>query len=117
MIRLHTKQTNLYLTSTRYEKIKNHYNDNLGCTVEEFMNHIKKKIEYFNTYLSTNEQLTLENITIDHIKPVSKFDLNNQNKHKNCSATSYDNRQQKKHHRSSVLMASKKASAVRATSD
>jgi hypothetical protein len=76
-VRYHSKQIKRYLTSTKYEKIKNHYNDNLGCTVEEFINHIKTKVEYFNTYLSTNEQMTLDNIHIDHIKPISQFNLDN----------------------------------------
>jgi len=84
LIRLHTNQIKRYLTSSRYEKIKNHYNDNLGCTVDEFINHIKKKIEYFNTYLSTSEPMTLENITIDHIKPVSKFKLDDENDFLDC---------------------------------
>ena len=44
LLRLHTKQIKIYLTTSRYEKIKNHYNDNLGCTVEEFVNHIKRKL-------------------------------------------------------------------------
>jgi hypothetical protein len=75
VVRYHSKQIKKYLTSTRYEKIKNHYNDNLGCTVEEFIDHIKKKMDYFNTYLSTSEQMTLNNIHLDHIKPISKFNL------------------------------------------
>ncbi len=55
------------------KKIKNHYDNNLGCTVEEFVNHIKKKIEYFNTFMSITEQMTLNNIHIDHIEPISKL--------------------------------------------
>ena len=84
LVRLHTKQIKKYLTSPKYEKIKTHYNDNLGCTVEEFINHIEKKIEYFNSYLSTNEQMTLENISIDHIKPVSKFNLDDEDEFLQC---------------------------------
>jgi hypothetical protein len=72
-VRCHSKQIKTYLTSTRYEKIKNHYNDNLGCTVEEFINHIKMKIEYFNTYSSTTDQMTLNHIHIDNNKPMSQF--------------------------------------------
>jgi hypothetical protein len=83
-VRYHSKQIKRYLTSTRYEKIKNHYNDNLGCTVEEFINHINMKIEYFNTYLSTSERMSLNNITIDHIKPVSKFNLDNADEFLDC---------------------------------
>ena len=84
LIRIYTHQIKKYLTSPKYEKIKNHYNDNLGCTVDEFINHIKKKIEYFNTYLSTNEQMTLNNISIDHIKPISKFNLEDENEFLDC---------------------------------
>ena len=81
---MHTQKIKKYLLSPKYEKIKNHYNDNLGCTVDEFMNHINKKIDYFNTYLSTNEQMSLNNITIDYIKPVSKFNLDDENEFLDC---------------------------------
>jgi hypothetical protein len=84
LIRLHTQQIKRYLTSTRYEKIKNHYIYNLGCTVNEFINLIKNKIEYFNTYLSTNEQMTIDNISIDHIKPISNFNLDDENEFLEC---------------------------------
>ncbi len=84
LIRLHTHQIKRYLTSTTYEKIKKHYNDNLGCTVEEFIDHVKKKMEYFNTYSSTSEQMTLDNITLDHIKPISKFNLDDADEFLEC---------------------------------
>ena len=84
LLRLHTQQIKNYLTSSLNEKIKNHYNDFLGCTVEDFINHIKKKIEYFNTYMATTKQMTLDNIHIDHIKPVSKFNLDDEVEFLNC---------------------------------
>jgi hypothetical protein len=84
LLRLYTAQFKTYLTTSRYEKIKNHYNDFLGCTVEEFINHIKNKIQYFNTYMATSKQMTLDNIHIDHIKPVSKFNLDDEVEFLNC---------------------------------
>ena len=84
LIRLHTKRIKTYLTSPRYEIIKNHYNDDLGCTVQEFIDHIKTKMNYFNTFLATSEQMTFENITIDHIKPISKFNLDNVEEYMDC---------------------------------
>ena len=52
--------------------------------MEEFVNHIKKKIDYFNTYIATTEQMTISNIHIDHIKPVSKFKLDDVDEFLNC---------------------------------
>ena len=83
-MRLHTNQIKNYLISPIYEKIKNHYNDFLGCTVENFINHIKNKIEYFNTYMAESEQMSINNIHIDHIKPVSKFNLDDVDEFLDC---------------------------------
>ena len=84
LIRLYTSQIKFFLTSPRYVKIKNHYNDKLGCTVIEFVNHIKKNIEYVNTYMATTEQRTLNHIHFDHIKPVRKFNLDDDDEFLNC---------------------------------
>jgi len=50
-------------------EVKNkHSIEYLGCDSESFLQHIKRKM---------TEDMTFDNIHIDHIKPVSKFDLNN----------------------------------------
>jgi hypothetical protein len=41
-------------------------------------------MDHFNTYLSTNELMTFQNIDIDHIKPISKFDLDNEDEFLDC---------------------------------
>ena len=41
-------------------------------------------MDYFNTYLSTNEQMTFDNIHIDHVKPVSKFNLDDEDDFLDC---------------------------------
>ena len=41
-------------------------------------------MDYFNTYLSTDEQMTFNNIHIDHIKPVSKFNLDDEDEFLDC---------------------------------
>jgi hypothetical protein len=40
----------------------------LGCSAKEFFEHIKSKM---------TDEMTIDNIHLDHIKPVSKFNLNN----------------------------------------
>jgi hypothetical protein len=47
----------------------------LGCTVE-----------YFNEYLTAKmtEEMSFDNIHIDHIKPVSRFDLSNPEEFLEC---------------------------------
>ena len=47
----------------------------LGCTPEQFIIHIQSKL---------TERMTLNNIHIDHIKPVSRFDLDNEDELKMC---------------------------------
>ena len=56
----------------------------LGCNVEELINYFQKKIDYFNAYLSTSEEMTFFNIHIDHIKPVSKFNLVDEDEFLDC---------------------------------
>jgi hypothetical protein len=47
----------------------------LGCSLEEFIIFIQSKM--------TND-MTFENIHLDHIKPVSRFDLDNEDEFKMC---------------------------------
>jgi hypothetical protein len=68
-----------------FNNIKNkHSIEYLGCTIEEFIEHFNKKIKYFNENLITNEIMTYDNIHIDHIKPVSVFNLDNEEEFLDC---------------------------------
>ena len=35
-------------------------------------------MDYFNNFIATDELMTYDNIHIDHIKPICKFNLNNE---------------------------------------
>jgi hypothetical protein len=47
----------------------------LGCSIEYFLEYIKSKMTL---------KMTFQNIHIDHIKPVSLFDLNNEEEFLQC---------------------------------
>jgi hypothetical protein len=49
--------------------------DYLGCSIEYFYDYIKSKL---------TEEMTFENIEYDHIKPISVFDLENEEEFLNC---------------------------------
>jgi len=54
----------------------------LGCDIEIFINHIKKKIDLFN---EKNEiKMTFDNIHLDHIKPISRFNLDDEEEFLSC---------------------------------
>jgi len=55
----------------------------LGCSAEYFMEYFKKKMDKFNLF--SEIEMTWSNIHIDHIKPISVFDLNNQDEFIDCS--------------------------------
>jgi hypothetical protein len=56
----------------------------LGCNIEEFIQYFQKKMDYFNTYLSTSERMKFNNVHIEHIKPVSKFNLDDTDEFLDC---------------------------------
>ena len=56
----------------------------LGCTIEELIYMFEQKMKYFNNYLSSGEIMTWDNIHIDHIKPVSVFDLDDEDEFLDC---------------------------------
>ena len=56
----------------------------LGCDIKEYINHIQNKIKYFNDFIATDIQMNTNNIHLDHIKPVSKFNLKNENEFLEC---------------------------------
>jgi len=47
----------------------------LGCTPEQFITHIQSKM---------SGEMNFDNIHLDHIKPVSKFNLDNEEEFKMC---------------------------------
>jgi hypothetical protein len=86
---------NLYLVNLQRNQIRRCFNNSkldkfkhsieyLGCNIDTFLNHINKKIEYYNTFLATDKLMSLNNIHIDHIKPVSKFNLDDEDDFLNC---------------------------------
>ena len=54
----------------------------LGCSAEYFIEYFKKKMNKFNLF--SEIEMTWDNIHIDHIKPVSVFDLDNEDEFLNC---------------------------------
>ena len=51
----------------------------LGCSINQLIDTFDKKIQFFNYHLATHTLMTWDNIHIDHIKPISKFNLDNEN--------------------------------------
>ena len=54
----------------------------LGCSAEYFMEYFKRKMDKFNLF--SEIEMTWDNIHIDHIKPISVFDLDNEDDFLNC---------------------------------
>ena len=83
LVQLQRNQINRCFKSSTLDKNK-HSIEYLGCDIDTFINHFNKKIEYFHQFIATDELMTFDNIHIDHIKPVSKFDLDNEDEFLNC---------------------------------
>ena len=49
----------------------------LGSSAEDFVKYLQKKIDIYN--MTNMTDMTFKNIQLDHIKPISKFDLNDKN--------------------------------------
>ena len=41
-------------------------------------------MDYYNQFMATDELMTFANVHIDHIKPVSKFNLDNEEEFLDC---------------------------------
>jgi len=78
------KQINRCFKSSLLNKNK-HSIEYLGCDIETFINHFQNKIDYFNNNISIDEIMTFHNIHIDHINPISKFNLDDENEFLKCS--------------------------------
>jgi hypothetical protein len=84
LIYLQRKQINRSFKSSLLNKNK-HSIEYLGCDIETLINHFQKKIDYFNNNIAIDEIMTFHNIHIDHIKPISKFNLDDENEFLKCS--------------------------------
>jgi hypothetical protein len=84
LIHLQRGQINRCFKSSLLNKNK-HSIEYLGCDIETFINHFQKKIDYFNNNIASDEIMTFHNIHIDHIKPVSKFNLDDEDEFLKCS--------------------------------
>jgi len=83
LIHLQRNQIRRCFNNSKLDKSK-HSIEYLGCDIETFLNHIEKKITYYNTYLFTDKVMTWDNIHIDHIKPVSRFNLDDEDEFLDC---------------------------------
>ena len=57
----------------------------VGCSADEFVEHMQKKMDYFNQFLATDTVMTFSNIHFDHIKPIKAFDLENEDDFNACN--------------------------------
>ncbi len=83
LINIQRGQINRCFKSSTLHKNK-HSIEYLGCDIETFICYFQKKIDYFNTFIATDEIMSFDNIHIDHIKPISKFDLDNEDDFLDC---------------------------------
>ena len=84
LIHLQRSQIKRCFKSSLLDKNK-HSIEYLGCDIETFINHFQKKIDYFNNNIAIDEIMTFNNIHIDHIKPISKFNLDDEDEFLKCS--------------------------------
>jgi len=75
--------TRLFKNSTLIKK--NHSIEYLGISSDEFIDFFEKKMNLYNDNDNNIIEMTWNNIHIDHIKPVSVFDLDDENEFLNCA--------------------------------
>jgi len=81
LVKIQRTQIKRCFSKSSLDKSK-HSIEYLGCNIETFINHIQKKIDIFN---EKNEiKMTFDNIHLDHIKPVSRFNLDDENEFLDC---------------------------------
>ncbi|NDB55226.1 hypothetical protein EB169_05285 [archaeon] len=56
--------------------------DYLGCDMKYFMEYFQKKMDLFNKF--SDIEMTWDNIHIDHIKPISSFNLDDEDEFLDC---------------------------------
>ena len=83
----------LYLVNLQRQQIRRCFNNStlvkeqksieyLGCSIDFFIQYFQNKMDIAN--VDKEEKMTFDNIHIDHIKPVSMFDLNNKEEFLKC---------------------------------
>tara|TARA_Y100000389_G_scaffold29522_1_gene25138 strand:+ start:528 stop:1478 length:951 start_codon:yes stop_codon:yes gene_type:complete len=63
---------------------KNKSIEYLGCSIEYFVKYFQDKIDLFNIDKKDQDKMTIYNIHIDHIKPISKFYLDEEDEFLKC---------------------------------
>jgi hypothetical protein len=81
LINLQRGQIKRCLKLSNLSKTK-HSIEYLGCSTEYFIEYFKKKMELFNQF--SEIEMTWDNIHIDHIKPVSVFNLDDEEEFLSC---------------------------------
>jgi len=77
---------NYQRTKNKWKLLATPYENPLGCSNEYFKNFILLKMELYNDEcINEDDRMTIDNITIDHIKPVCKFNSNNINDYYKCN--------------------------------
>lgn len=71
------------LKSERLQKTK-HTIEYLDCSVEEFKEHIERCMEESNKTRPESLKMNWSNIHLDHIKPVSRFNLQDPEEFSKC---------------------------------
>jgi len=83
----------LYLVNLQRQQIRRCFNSStlvkeqksieyLGCSIDFFIQYFQNKMDIAN--VDKEEKMTFDNIHIDHIKPVSMFDLNTKEEFLKC---------------------------------
>lgn len=81
LVHLERKQINRCIKLSNLEKIKPSI-EYLGCSAEYFIEYFKKKMDNFNEF--SEIEMTWDNIHIDHIKPISSFNLDDEEEFLSC---------------------------------
>ena len=58
--------------------------DYLGCSIEYFVKYFEEKMNLYNLNKQEKDKMNFDNIHIDHIKPISKFFLNEEDEFLKC---------------------------------
>jgi hypothetical protein len=58
--------------------------DYLGCSIEYFVKYFQEKMDLYNLNKQEKDKMNFDNIHIDHIKPISKFFLNEEDEFLKC---------------------------------
>ena len=82
---IHLQRNQIKYMLKRSNLSKNHLIKYLGITSYEFIKKFQKKMNYYNNNDNNIIKMNWNNIELDHIKPISLFDLNDETDFLNCS--------------------------------